>query len=160
MNEHAMSKNSTPIRWLAALALALWSALLIRFIVFKKIPMIQIGRVRYRFGGSTHTGPANFVPFKTILPQLHGHGNGLIAKANLLGNILPFVPVGILVPLVYRNMTWSKAILLAIGTGLLMEVLEVIFQVGIFDVDDILLNALGVLIGYGLYSAFSSINQR
>jgi len=155
-----MSKNSRSIRWGLAIVLALWSALLIRFIVFKKIPMIQIGRVRYRFGGSTHTGPANFVPFKTILPQLHGHGNGLIAKVNLLGNILPFVPVGILVPLVYRNMTWSKAILLAIGTGLLMEVLEVIFQVGIFDVDDILLNALGVLIGYGLYSAFSSINQR
>lgn len=148
MNEHAMSKNSTPIRWLAALALALWSALLIRFIVFKKIPMIQIGRVRYRFGGSYRTGPANFVPFHTILPQFHGHGNMLIAKANLLGNIFPFMPVGFLAPLVFRKMTWANAIVLAIGTGLLMEVLEVIFQVGIFDVDDILLNAFGVLLGY------------
>ena len=145
-----MAVNSKPIRWLAALAFAAWSALLIRVIVFKKIPMIHIGHMRYRFGGSYRTGPANLVPFKTILPQLHGRGNGLIAKANLSGNVIPFLPIGFLAPFVYRRMTWPKAILLAIGTGLLMEVLEVVFQVGIFDVDDILLNAFGVLVGYGL----------
>lgn len=145
-----MSKTSTPIRWLTTLALAAWTVLLIRLIVFKKIPMIHIGHRMYRFGGSYRTGPANLVPFHTIAPQLLGHGNGLIAKVNLLGNILPFLPVGFLVPLIYRKMTWAKAIALALGTGLLMEVLEMIFQVGIFDVDDILLNALGVVLGYGM----------
>ena len=146
-----MAKHSTSTRYFAALALAAWIALLIRFIVFKKIPTIHIGHMRYRFGGSTHAGSANLVPFKTILLQLHGRGNGLIAKANLLGNVLPFIPVGILASMIYRKMTWPKAVALAIATGLLMEVLEVIFQVGIFDVDDIILNALGVLLGYILF---------
>ncbi|MEZ2347471.1 VanZ family protein [Terriglobus sp. RCC_193] len=141
-------------RLFPSVALVLWSALLIRFIVFKAIPTIQIGRMRYRFGGRTQTGPANLVPFKTILPQLRGHGHGLIAKVNLLGNILPFIPVGFLVPLIYRKMTWPKTVALAVGTGLLMEVLEVIFRVGIFDVDDILLNALGVCIGFGCFRIF------
>ncbi len=149
-----MTANSKPTRWLSAAALALWSTLLIRFIVFKAIPTIHIGHMRYRFGGSTRSGAANLVPFHTILPQLLGHGNGLIAKVNLLGNILPFMPVGFLVPLIYRKMSWPKAIALALGTGLLMEVLEVIFQVGIFDVDDILLNALGVLLGYAFFRFF------
>lgn len=146
-----MTANSKPTRWLSAVALALWSTLLIRFIVFKAIPTIHIGHMRYRFGGSTHSGAANLVPFHTILPQLLGHGNGLIAKVNLLGNILPFIPIGFLVPVIYRRMTWPRAILLAIATGLFMEVLEVIFHVGIFDVDDIILNGLGVLIGYAFF---------
>lgn len=155
MHERVMSQRNAPTRWLAAVAFAAWTTLLIRFIVFKKIPTIHIGHRMYRFGGSYRTGPANLVPFKTILPQLQGHGNLLIAKANLLGNILPFLPVGFLAPFVFRQMTWPKAVALAVATGLLMEVLELIFQVGIFDVDDILLNGFGVLIGYGLYSVFN-----
>ncbi|MEK6397874.1 MAG: VanZ family protein, partial [Terriglobus sp.] len=143
-----MPKNNKTTHWFAALALAAWGALLIRVIVFKKIPTIHIGHMRYRFGGSYRTGRPNFVPFKTIGPQLHGRGNVLIAKANLLGNILPFLPVGFLAPFVFRKMTWANAIVFAVGTGLLMEVLEAVFQVGIFDVDDVLLNAFGVLLGY------------
>lgn len=141
-------------RFVVGVVLVLWSALLIRFIVFKAIPVIHIGHRHYRFGGRYHTGPANLVPFRTIGPQLVGRGNGLIAKVNLFGNILPFLPVGFLLPLIYREMTWPKAIALAVGTGLLMEVLESVFRVGIFDVDDVILNALGVLTGYALFRLF------
>lgn len=143
-------------RFIVAAVLVLWVALLIRMIVFKQIPMIHIGHMRFRFGGSAHTGQANLVPFHTILPQLFGRSNRLIAKVNLLGNILPFLPIGFLVPMIYPTMTWPKAVLLALGTGLLMEVLELIFRVGIFDVDDILLNALGVWIGFGCFKVSGS----
>ena len=142
-----MKKSGNGQRWIAGAVLVVWFALLICVIVFKYIPTIHVGHRIYRFGGGYRTGPANLLPLHTILPQLRGHGNRLISKVNLLGNVLPFVPVGLLAPFVFRRMTWAKALLLAVGTGLLMEVLEVIFQVGIFDVDDILLNSLGVLIG-------------
>jgi glycopeptide antibiotics resistance protein len=142
------AKSRIGWNWIAVAALVLWTTLLIRLVVFKKIPVLHIGHRIYRFGGSYRTGAPNLVPFRTILPQLQGHGNGLMSKVNLLGNVLPFVPVGLLVPLVYPRMTWPKALLLAGGTGLLMETLEVAFRVGIFDVDDILLNGFGVLIGY------------
>jgi glycopeptide antibiotics resistance protein len=137
-------------RWLAACALTAYGALLIRWVVFKDIPVIHIGHLRFRFAG-THTGPGNFVPFKSIVPLLSGQGNQLIAMVNLFGNIIPFMPIGFLAPLVVPPLSWQKALVLGVATGLTFEVMEVVFRVGIFDVDDIILNAFGVTIGYGLF---------
>jgi glycopeptide antibiotics resistance protein len=140
-------------RWLAACALTAYGALLIRFIVFKDIPVIHIGHMRFRFAG-THTGPGNFVPFKSIVPLLLGRGNQLIAMVNLFGNIIPFMPIGLLAPLVVRSISWQKALVLGVVTGLTFEVMEVVFRVGIFDVDDIIMNAFGVMLGYGVFVMF------
>ena len=137
-------------RWLAACALTSYGALLIRFVVFKAIPVIRIGHLRLRFAG-THTGPGNLVPFKTIVPLLNGRGNQLIAMVNLFGNIIPFMPIGLLAPLVVRSISWQKVLVLGVVTGLTFEVMEVVFRVGIFDIDDVILNAFGVMIGYGVF---------
>ena len=140
-------------RWLAACALTAYGALLIRFVVFKDIPVIRIGHMRFRFAG-THTGPGNFVPLKSLVPILTGQGNQLIAMVNLFGNIIPFMPIGLLAPLVLRSISWQKALVLGVATGLTFEMMEVVFRVGIFDVDDIILNALGVMAGYGVFELF------
>jgi glycopeptide antibiotics resistance protein len=146
-----MDKKRRP--WIAACALIAYSGLLIRFVVFKAIPTLHLGHLRLKFSG-THTGPGNFVPLKTIWPLLSGRANSWIAMVNLVGNIVPFMPVGFLAPLVYPRMTWRTSLVLAIGTGLSMEIMEVVFRVGIFDVDDILLNALGVMMGYWVFACF------
>ena len=143
-------------RWLAACALTAYSAILIKFVVFKAIPTIRMGHLRLKFAGP-HTGPANLVPFETIVPQLIGRGNHLINMVNLLGNIIPFMPIGLLAPLVFRSisrpqaLSWQKALVLGVVTGLTFEVMEVIFHVGIFDVDDVITNAFGVMVGYGVF---------
>src|SRR5437899_10347777 len=137
-------------RWLAGCALIAYSAILIKFVVFKAIPTIRMGHLRLKFAGP-HTGPANLVPFKTIIPQLNGQGNHLINMVNLVGNIIPFMPIGLLAPLVFRSISWQKALVLGVVTGLTFEVMEVIFRVGIFDVDDVIMNAIGVMVGYGVF---------
>ena len=139
--------------WLAACALIAYSAILIKFVVFKAIPTIRIGHLRLRFAGS-HTGPGNFAPFKTIVAQLIARGNPLIAVVNLIGNIIPFMPIGLLAPLVFRSISWQKALVLGVLTGLTFEVMEVVFRVGIFDIDDVILNAFGVMVGYGAFVMF------
>ena len=135
-------------RWLAACALTAYTAILIKFVVFKAIPVLRIGHLRLKFA-HTHTGPANFKPLMTIVPELVGRGNHLIALVNLLGNILPFIPIGLLPPIIVRSVSWQKAFLLGVFTGVSFEMMEVVLSVGIFDVDDVLLNAFGVLVGYG-----------
>jgi glycopeptide antibiotics resistance protein len=140
--------------WIAACILIAYSALLIRTVVFKAIPMVHLGHLRLKFD-HTHTGPGNFTPFKSIWPSLSGQSNHLIATVNLVGNIVPFMPVGFLAPLIYRRMTWHRSLILAIATGLTMEIMEVVFRVGIFDVDDILLNAFGVMMGYWAFALFN-----
>jgi glycopeptide antibiotics resistance protein len=150
--------NAKRTRWLAACALIAYSAVLIQFVVFKAIPTLRIGHLRLRFGG-TRTGPGNFIPFKTILPLLHGRGNHLIAMVNLLGNILPFMPIGLLAPLIFRSFSWQKALVLGVATGLTCEVMEVVFRVGIFDIDDVILNAFGVVLGYAAFVVFKRMEQ-
>jgi glycopeptide antibiotics resistance protein len=73
---------------------------------------------------------------------------------NLFGNIIPFMPIGLLARLVVRSISWWKALVLGVVTGLSFELMEVVFRVGIFDVDDILLNAFGVMAGYGVFVVF------
>jgi glycopeptide antibiotics resistance protein len=148
-------------RWLVACVLAVYGALLIRLVVFKDIPVIHIGHLRFRFAG-THTGPGNFVPFKSIVPELLGRGNHLIDMVNFFGNIIPFMPIGLLAPLVVRSFSWQKTLVLGVATGLSFEVMEVVFRVGIFDVDDIILNAFGVMAGYGVFVMFKrrAVGQR
>jgi len=140
--------------WIIACAFIAYGALLVRIVVFKAIPIVHLGHLRLKFNG-THTGPGNFTPFKSIWPLLSGQTNHLIAMVNLVGNIVPFMPIGFLAPYIYRRMTWRRSIILAIATGLTMEIMEVVFRVGIFDVDDIILNASGVMMGYWVFAMFN-----
>jgi glycopeptide antibiotics resistance protein len=140
-----MSLSSKTVRAAISLALVVYSAVLIRVLVFKNI-LFNIGPLRFRI--AQDTGDPNFVPFNTILPYLRGERGSLISTVNLIGNIALFIPIGFLAPFVVRNMSWLLALALAIAAGLVIEASQVAFRVGVFDIDDLILNGLGVLLGY------------
>src|ERR687894_1760126 len=133
----------------SAFVLIAYSAFLINLLVFK-IYLLKIGLLRFTF--PPHAGQANFLPFKTILPYLLGEPTWLIATINLGGNIALFMPIGFLVSFVYRKMTWQKSLAVAVAVGLAIEGMQVVFREGIFDVDDVILNALGVMTGYWAFT--------
>ena len=71
---------------------------------------------------------------------------------NLLGNSLMFVPVGIVYPIVYKKLnTHVKVIAAGIGFSLAIELLQLPFFDRVSDVDDLILNSLGYLLGYLIY---------
>lgn len=144
-------------RLLPALILAAYGAFLVKIMVLRDIPIIRIGSLMLRFGGSDANGQANFIPFKTIIPYLVGKQGLIIVGINIIGNIALLVPLGFLAPLVYPNMNWKKSLALAIAVPLVIEIAQAIFHLGIFDIDDILLNGLGIMIGYGIFTAFAKI---
>jgi glycopeptide antibiotics resistance protein len=135
-------------RLVSILIIALYCAFLIKVMVFKDIPMIRLGHLMLNFGGADANGEANFIPFKTILSYLHGNKGLLIAGINLVGNIALLVPIGFLAPFTWPGITWKGAVMLAVLSGLIVELLQVVLRVGIFDIDDVILNGIGVLIGY------------
>jgi glycopeptide antibiotics resistance protein len=148
-------------RLIAAFTFVIYSGILIKVMVFKSLPVIRVGHLMLRFGGTEVSGTPNFVPFKTILPYLLGYKGWIIAGVNLFGNIGLLVPVGLLALLVWPNLSWKKSLILAVASGFTIELLQVVFHVGIFDVDDVILNALGVMIGYGVLKIiFKLISQN
>jgi glycopeptide antibiotics resistance protein len=81
----------------------------------------------------------------------YGWGVTLI---NLLGNIICFIPFGFLLPTLSYKRGYKNGVtvtLLATVFSILIETAQVIAKVGAFDVDDILLNTLGGLIGYIIF---------
>lgn len=95
----------------------------------------------------------NLIPFKTISDFIKGYHNyePHIIVYNLLGNVIIFMPLGFLLPFVLKkNNNLEYVFIISFFTILLAESMQLIFRVGVFDVDDLILNLIGCLIGYFL----------
>ena len=95
----------------------------------------------------------NFVPFQEILR--YELGSRLFIK-NVIGNVFLFLPYGIFASMYADIKKWWQALLLILLAAIAIE----LTQLGIgrvFDVDDILLNGVGGLIGYYLYTSLDNV---
>jgi glycopeptide antibiotics resistance protein len=138
-------------RLITALLLIAYCAVLIKVMVLKEVPTIHIGVLRLNFAGTNSGQSANFIPFRTIIPYLLGHNGPIIGGVNLIGNIVLLVPFGALLPPMLAKANWKAPTALAVAAGVSIECLQVLLRVGIFDIDDVILNAAGVIIGYAAY---------
>lgn len=102
----------------------------------------------------------NFVPFKSIIDIISSQPAS-IALRQVGGNVVLMMPLGFLVPLTYkRDIGWKKILCIGILFSFFIEVLQLIFSYmisftyKITDVDDLLLNSLGAVVGYCFYKLF------
>jgi glycopeptide antibiotics resistance protein len=73
---------------------------------------------------------------------------------NVIGNAAMFIPSGIVLPIVYAKLDrFSKVILSGALISLCTEILQLPFPARATDIDDLILNTLGVAVGYGIYAA-------
>lgn len=102
-------------------------------------------------------GTANFIPFKTIKMYID-YAHKLNSFENLAGNILVFVPFGILFPMLGRKRTNFGDIFINVFVFVLgIEVFQLFSAFGAFDVDDIILNCFGAILGYIIYRKCTEI---
>lgn len=82
-------------------------------------------------------------------------------KALVVENILLFIPYGLLFPLaVPRYRSFLSVLLIGLDTSLVIECLQLITARGFFQLDDILTNTLGMVIGYGVFKVFWRIGKK
>lgn len=84
------------------------------------------------------------------------NGNLYLIAENLL-NIIAFIPVGLLLGLSFVNIKWWKVLLLAIGISLSIEVAQLLLSKGFAELDDVMHNSIGALLGYSLALVFMKI---
>lgn len=73
--------------------------------------------------------------------------------ANLFGNVGLFIPLGVFLPLLFSVLRrFGRFLLLTLLLILALELTQAATGLGTFDVDDLILNLLGVCLGYLLYS--------
>lgn len=87
------------------------------------------------------------LPEKTDNPYLLRH-----ALINLAGNIVMFIPLGYFLPRIWKDMQklW-KVFLLVFMCIVGVELLQLVTLLGSCDVDDVILNLMGTVIGYILW---------
>lgn len=100
---------------------------------------------------------ANFTLFKTIRMYID-YSYKLNSFENLVGNIVVFIPFGFLLPYV---MKWGKNFFVMLLNAFIfvtgIEIFQLFSAFGAFDVDDILLNCFGAVIGYFIYLIWEKI---
>lgn len=80
---------------------------------------------------------------------------------NCFGNILCFLPIGFLLPLVFSK---KQTFLRVVGVGMLfsviIETLQFFLETGVSDIDDVFFNTCGVIAGYLLFKAFKRMKNN
>lgn len=79
---------------------------------------------------------------------------------NLFGNILIFVPYGFFISMASTARGFFMTLFYSFGLSLCVEVFQILTKVGSFDVDDLLLNTIGGVLGYILFSICNRIRRR
>jgi len=152
------------VKFIAVILLCLYLFILSKQILFKYLPLhIIVNNLTLNFEGEIFWGSHNFIPFKTIYYYLFSATDlsFSVRIENLAGNVIGFMPFGFLMPLLSRIFLNSKVITLAtFCLSLAFELTQLVFRFGSFDVDDLILNTLGGVLGYLLISLIFTFIYR
>ncbi len=106
---------------------------------------------------------ATAFPFRfNLLPlvNLFDYDSKRDLLVNVIGNVAMFIPSGIVLPIIYKRLdTFLKVLLAGGGISLCIEIIQLPFSVRATDIDDLILNTVGVIVGYGIYALIRYIRR-
>ena len=105
------------------------------------------------FARTTDVNSYNLIPFKTILTIIK-KSNIYSIIINIFGNFLIFMPINYCLVDLFKINTPLKNCLTSFTIILLIETIQYIFKLGVFDIDDIILCTSGMIIFYFIYNKF------
>ncbi len=99
---------------------------------------------------------SNLIPFRTVSNYIRAIKNNIINYyipiKNIVGNLLLFLPMSVFLACMIKKCRSLPINLLVIFTVLItVEALQIVTRLGSFDIDDLILNMLGALIGFALW---------
>ena len=108
---------------------------------------ISLGASALRTGG----GGICLTPFGSVRKYLSGEKSAKLVLINYIGNILLFLPFGILIPSALKKPTFLKTLLWGLFLTLGVETAQYFTARGYSDIDDVLMNLSGVVAGYLIF---------
>lgn len=96
----------------------------------------------------------NFIPFNSIQEILMNSVAPSVAIKQLLGNILMCIPLGFFIPLLSKTYKFYVVTLIGLGFSIAIEIIQLAenlfinYRYRVVDIDDIMLNVFGVILGY------------
>lgn len=120
----------------------------------------------YTLFSSKYLNLCNFIPFRNIYRFMYrifiSKYNIIVALRNLFVNIVLLLPLGIFLPLLnklkFNNIKNITKVLFIFS--LTIELVQFITLTGVFDIDDILINIIGGILGYFIYKVIDNIVEK
>jgi glycopeptide antibiotics resistance protein len=155
------NKENSAFRAIFWFVLVMYLLVLTKMVLFKQSPhfikdhLLNLTHRHTWQAIKANARHANFTPFATISLYLKSQLGREYAVQNIGGNIAGFIPFGVLLPLLFVGVRRSwKVILLTFMLSLIFETTQLITGLGVFDVDDLMLNTFGGLLGYSIFVVF------
>jgi glycopeptide antibiotics resistance protein len=119
----------------------IWTVFVLYLVLLLKLLLLS------RPLGSEHS--LNLVPFATISNYVFSASAVVkrFAAVNVIGNIVGFVPLGAFLTVLRRSAGIRSNLLVVAGASVAVEILQGVFGLGASDIDDVILNTLGGLVG-------------
>ena len=139
--------KKSPSKWLAGFLSMIYVAAIIYLAFISREPMpihhysinpFGAARRGLEFGGGLIQGIFSGTVKITNWAELR----------NIILNILLFIPFGYLLPSLFPRLRWWQVVLLGLAFSLCIELLQLITKLGYADVDDLINNTLGAVIGF------------
>ncbi len=109
----------------------------------------------------------NLIPFRTIYEYAvisnKNSDSELLRHAfiNLAGNVIMFIPLGFFLSDIWHNLrSFLKHTLCTAAIILIIETVQLFTLLGSFDIDDLILNVIGSVIGYGIWRIYANIFKK
>lgn len=151
-NEKLKKETKRRIKRIGTILFVLYILVLIYFLFFSE----GFGRGQ----GAERVYRYNLTPLKEIRRfWVYREQLGFVAVfTNLVGNVVGFVPFGLILPVINRNTRNLFFIGFAgFALSLCVECIQLVGKVGSFDVDDMILNTAGAVLGYLIFAVFHGI---
>ena len=155
-----VNKKENNFRWKRELQLML---VYICIVVVTRFTFFPFSKVDGRVQPLLFDAAIMFPPRMNLVPMVNLLNYEIFREMliNVVGNTAMFIPLGIVWPSVFKKLdTHKKVIAAGVGYSLCIEILQLLFYDRVTDVDDLILNSLGYLIGYGLYLLVKTIKNR
>ena len=133
--------------WLLRILTALWLAVLLRITVFRD----------HCFSHGLFSGRVELDAF-AYYAELARRGSWRYFCYLFVGNLLWFAPAGVLVRL--RGGKLWQAAPAGLGLSLLVETLQFVLGSGVSELDDLILNTLGAVIGFAITALLISVIRK
>ena len=139
------SKNQSFGRYIARLMLVEWVFLIFCTTLFLREPGVA--------------REVNLMPFWSYVDYAENCSLWEMTVINLL-NVCMFFPVGFFLKFGVQNMTWKNVLTAGLVLSVFIELTQFVFRLGLCEIDDVIHNVLGCMLGYGVATLIGLANSK
>ena len=157
-----MKKKGLRVNWYHEVGLCLFIMFIAGVASQTVIPKLEIGNASMGIINGNLSGGINLIPgmvFVDIYRECFVNHYPLYFVINVLGNICLFLPIGFGIPLLWKDVSAKKVLLIALLSSLFIELCQFPQPRGA-DIDDLWINVLGAITGCAFYIFLNKSQHR